>query len=256
MARMTQFKTAVVGFFAASVAPPLLFAFFAPLHGSLDFYSAVGAFLMTWPFSMIAMVLFGIPTYLLFRSFKLTSWWLAIVAGGIDGSLVAALSQPPDFRDSILLGASGAAAAIVFRLAWELWPLDRRREVESRKNKRGWKKWLPITAVLVLAGVLCNATLIACLTYADWYAEKSAHQFCDEIAIGSDVSTATARAIDREIKFGPSSALEKKLLWKGAASGAYTFYFFGAFPFDKAVCEVSVGREGNVRSKFTEMEYD
>jgi hypothetical protein len=133
------------------------------------------------------------------------------------------------------------------------WPLSIIREVEGRKNMRSWKKWLLIGVVVVL---LFSGALVALGVYADWAAEKNARAFCDEISIGSDISTATARAADRKIMFGPSSAIERKALWGASDSGVYTFYFFAAFIFDKAVCEVSVNREGKVRSKFSEMEYD
>ncbi|HWU56726.1 MAG TPA: hypothetical protein VN175_14545 [Rhizomicrobium sp.] len=118
---------------------------------------------------------------------------------------------------------------------------------------RGWKKWLLIGVAAVL---LFFGGCVALLQYTYWSAETDARQFCDQIPIGSDISTATAKAVDRKVPFGPSNALEKKVLWEGSDSGVYTFYFFTAFIFDKAVCEVRVTREGKVRSKHSEMELD
>ena len=126
-------------------------------------------------------------------------------------------------------------------------------KLERTKNMRGWIKWLLISAATAL--ILFGGS-VALLAYTYWSAERDARGFCDQIPIGSDISTATAKAMASKIGFGPSSALEKKLLWKGSDSGVYTFYFFTAFIFDKAVCEVGVTRGGKVRSKHSEMEID
>ena len=72
-------------------------------------------------------------------------------------------------------------------------------------------------------------------------ADKRAHEFCDVIAIGSDICAAVTKA------------KAESIFW-GAAQG-YTFYF-PATSFDKAVCEVTVDREGRVLTKNAEMEYD
>ena len=115
----------------------------------------------------------------------------------------------------------------------------------------GWKKWLLIGVVGVAVILLPFAAIGALAAYANWHAERATREFCDETPIGSDISAAATRA-------------EKKhLLWAGGRHNAgvgetvspYTFYFFG-FVMDKAVCEVSISREGKVRSKHSEMELD
>jgi len=94
---------------------------------------------------------------------------------------------------------------------------------------------------IAAAVIACFVTLVCYVAYANRSAESRAHEFCDAISIGSDISASTARANDG------------KILW-GSKDG-YTFYFSG-FMFDKAVCEVSVSKEGKVISKKAEMEYD
>jgi hypothetical protein len=94
---------------------------------------------------------------------------------------------------------------------------------------------------IALVAVACVGGFVACVLYVNWSAERRAREFCSMIPIGSDISAAAARAT------------EKKILW-GSESG-YTFYFSG-FIFDKAVCQVSVSKEGKVISRIAEMEYD
>jgi hypothetical protein len=102
-------------------------------------------------------------------------------------------------------------------------------------------RYLKITLKVASAVILLCVAAVACILYLNWHVERRAREFCDEIAIGSDISTATARAKERKVFWG--------------SAGGYTFYFPG-FAFDKAVCAVSVDQGGKVVSKHSEMEYD
>ena len=120
---MATFRTALVSFLAASVVPPLLFALFTPLSDELNLASAAGTFLVTYQFSLVAMLFLGIPTFFLFRRFNFTSWGLVVAAGVVDGALVAILLRlpnQPDLRDVVQLAVIGAAATITFRTVWAL----------------------------------------------------------------------------------------------------------------------------------------
>jgi len=120
---MDTIKTTVTGFLAASVVPSLFFALFTPLSDSLDFVSFAGTFLVTYQFSVLALAVLGIPTYLLFRRFNLTSLWLAIAAGVVGGVLVAILIRLPDWPDSrglLTFGVLGAATTFTFWMVWKL----------------------------------------------------------------------------------------------------------------------------------------
>jgi hypothetical protein len=94
---------------------------------------------------------------------------------------------------------------------------------------------------LALAAVVCFGVLVASVWGTNWLAERRARRFCSMIPIGSDIAAATATATKRRILWG--------------SYGGYTFYFPGVI-FDKAVCEVSVSKEGKVLSRNAEMEYD
>lgn len=103
------------------------------------------------------------------------------------------------------------------------------------------KPFLRRISRIMLALSLCAACFVAALFFPNWAAERRAREFCGEISIGSDISAVTAKANDRKIFWGKN--------------GGYTFYFPGMI-FDKAVCEVSVGRDGKVISRISEMEND
>jgi hypothetical protein len=101
-------------------------------------------------------------------------------------------------------------------------------------------------AVILLLG----ASFIALGLYANWAAEREARKFCDETPIGSDISAATAKAENRKILWGASGHDAPV-----GVGSPYAFYFFG-FVMDKAVCYVSIDRQGKVRSKQSEMQID
>jgi hypothetical protein len=105
-------------------------------------------------------------------------------------------------------------------------------------NKKRIFRW---AIGVALVAVACVGGYVVCIFYANWSAERSAREFCSMIPIGSDIAAATVRAT------------EKNILW-GSDNG-YTFYFSG-FIFDKAVCQVSVSKEGKVISRIAETEYD
>jgi hypothetical protein len=103
------------------------------------------------------------------------------------------------------------------------------------------RRCIAVFLLILVAIVLIFFTYAASLSHRLRAAERRAHEFCDAIAIGSDISTAVAKAKAEDV------------FW-GSVQG-YTFYF-PATLFDKAVCEVTVDREGKVVSKEAEMEYD
>jgi hypothetical protein len=103
------------------------------------------------------------------------------------------------------------------------------------------KKIVKIVLAIILVVIIFCGAVVASIFYANRSAERRSREFCDEISIGSDISTATVRANSRKILWGHEDR--------------YTFYFPG-FIFDKAVCEVTVNQHGKVISKSAEMEYD
>jgi hypothetical protein len=108
-------------------------------------------------------------------------------------------------------------------------------------SRQSVKQVLLLVGKVALGIVLGLGAMVACLFYINWSAERRAKTFCDEIAIGSDISDATRKVKNKKNFYGDSQQ--------------YTFYFWG-FVFDKAVCEVSVDQNQKVTAKHSEMEYD
>jgi hypothetical protein len=109
---------------------------------------------------------------------------------------------------------------------------------DSRISVRGIAFLIGKVAVVIVAVL---GTPVACVYYLNWSAERKAKAFCDDVAIGSDISLAIEKAKDKKLLYGD---------YQG-----YTFYFPGMV-FDKAVCEVSIDPSRKVTSKHSEMEYD
>jgi len=106
---------------------------------------------------------------------------------------------------------------------------------------RSARRYIAVFAAIIAVISIVFYAYAASLSNRLRVAEKKAHEFCDAIAIGSDISMAV------------SKAKAEGIFW-GSVQG-YTFYF-PATMFDKAVCEVAVDREGKVVTKSAEMEYD
>ena len=107
--------------------------------------------------------------------------------------------------------------------------------------RKSIKKIVFLVGKVALGLAVAFGAMVACVFYIDWAAERKAKIFCEEIAIGSDISDALGKVKDKKDFYGDSQQ--------------YTFYFWGLV-FDKAVCEVSVDSERKVTAKHSEMEYD
>ena len=104
-------------------------------------------------------------------------------------------------------------------------------------------KGIKVIANLVVICGFALGAMVSCVIYIDWSAERKARAFCDEIAVGSDISTAIEKSKSENILHGPH---------EGSYKG-YTFYFPGVV-FSKAGCEVAVNQDGKVTAKGSSME--
>jgi hypothetical protein len=108
---------------------------------------------------------------------------------------------------------------------------------------KAWKRRTKVLIAAVAGVLLILGALVAYVSQSTSSAERNAKQFCDEIALGSDIAPALAMAKDRKILYGLNEQ-------------TYTFYFPTVALFDKAICEVSVSSDGRALSKGSVMEYD
>ena len=136
-----------------------------------------------------------------------------------------------------------------------LWQIHRKTEAgdatDLPKSDRGDVRTLFIVASITATIVLLAFALGGSVFLTVWLVDRQARRFCDETPIGSDISDATARANAIKIIWGASDKYYHNAP-KGAGS-PYNFYFIATFE-DKAVCEVSIDREGKVTSKHVEIQ--
>lgn len=78
---------------------------------------------MTYPFSVAATVLFGMPAFFALSRFRLVKWWTTLLVGFVLGTLVAIvmrLPNPVDLHDVVTFAPMAAGSALVFWLIWRL----------------------------------------------------------------------------------------------------------------------------------------
>jgi hypothetical protein len=130
-----------------------------------------------------------------------------------------------------------------------LWRIARRRRGNEKwpQDRDAYEAWLGILATIAVCSgaiVLAVEAVSSIALWANWTADRNARAFCEQTAIGSNISKATARADRNKIMWGRSEP-----------RSSYTFYFFG-FVMDKAVCDVSADSKGTVKSRNAEFESD
>jgi hypothetical protein len=127
-----EMVAAGIGFLVASIIPPAILAVIWPLGGKLDLSSVIITFYIAYPFSVAAVLVFGLPTFLLLRRFRPGQWWSVIFIGLFLGCIVAiAIGLPslPDLHDFATMSPLGALSALAFWLIWK-------RGVSGTKNDK------------------------------------------------------------------------------------------------------------------------
>jgi len=131
---MRESTAAVIGFLAAPIIPGLALGLGTPL-GPPDLSTVLATMLGLLPvgyfFSLVAILVFGVPAFLLGRRLNLIRWWSAVISGFFIGVLVAVVFVRPrivqfspdfirdDLRGFLFLGTTGALSALVFWLIWK-----------------------------------------------------------------------------------------------------------------------------------------
>lgn len=114
--RGTALAAAVAGVALASTAPLR--------RGSLEL-SDLGMALFAFYFALPAVIVIGVPLFLILRWLGWVRWWSSALAGVAGGAAIAVIVRwpgAPNLRDFPLLCAVGAASALAF---W--WAVRRRR---------------------------------------------------------------------------------------------------------------------------------
>lgn len=122
----TEIGSALAGFGVAAVLPAVVMGLVWPLSGAHDLRSIAGTMIVALPFSIMAVLLFGVPAFFLLRRFRPGRWWAAALVGLVLGIFVACALRLPNFPDPqmfLTMGPLGALSAVVF---WSIWRLGLR----------------------------------------------------------------------------------------------------------------------------------
>ena len=114
----------VAGFLAASVFPALVLAVLWPLSRSHDLVSVSGTFIVYFLGAITAVVLLGIPSFLILRPLAPGKWWMPLVAGSILSiPLIFVMPGSPSLESLVFVPVT-ALSALVFWLVWR-WLYER-----------------------------------------------------------------------------------------------------------------------------------
>ena len=122
---MNKHKYIALGFFTASFIPIILLTGISLIKdNNEDAVIYFGFIFVFYFFSVLATLLLGLPFYILFDRFKLSTWWSTIGAGFLIGGIVALTLREPYFstyllNDILIFGPIGAVSAFTFWLFWK-----------------------------------------------------------------------------------------------------------------------------------------
>ncbi|MEX2200555.1 MAG: hypothetical protein WD711_04100 [Dongiaceae bacterium] len=118
---MTGTSACAFGFLGASLVPPAVIALTAPVSGEVSVGLAVMTFLFILPQSIAAVIVLGLPTFLVLRRYAPWRWWWVLIVGfllGLPVAIAIYLPAAPALRSCLYYGLIGAASAVTFWLIW------------------------------------------------------------------------------------------------------------------------------------------
>lgn len=117
---MKSSHATVLAFAAAIVFPAAVQAVIDPLTGHRDLPSIAGTFFVASYFASVAVMLLGVPPYVVLKRLHFVTWWTATAWGAGTGSLVSlALTSSfvPEAQVSFVM--LGAATGFLFWVIWK-----------------------------------------------------------------------------------------------------------------------------------------
>jgi hypothetical protein len=126
LADMRESTAAIIGFLIAPVIPGLMFGILTPLHPKgISWPDIIGLFPLGYGYSLVATMVFAVPTFLVLRRVKLIRWWSSVLTGFVIGALVSVVLQWPSFQglpnptgNLLIYALTGCSSGLVFWLIW------------------------------------------------------------------------------------------------------------------------------------------
>ena len=137
---MTTNSRVVLGFFLAPLMTPLWFIASALAFGSgpVRLGDVEVFFAITGIYAYAATLVFGVPVFFLYRSFKIKSFIFFIIGGGVIGVIMSwFMAQTYSFtylKLHLWFAIPGVLSALVFRLITGSTPYERRRSFAEESN--------------------------------------------------------------------------------------------------------------------------
>ena len=119
---MREIVSVVAGVLISSVMPAAMLGLIWPLSGRLTFDSASATFFVLLPFSVSAVIVLGLPAFLVLRPLRPGNWWCVSVIGfllGLVTVVIIRLPSHPGFSESLVMGSLGALSAYIFWIVWK-----------------------------------------------------------------------------------------------------------------------------------------
>ena len=161
--RMKEIPAATLGFVIASFVPAITMILSAPIVGG-DSIVILGLSPFIYFFSTAAIVLFGIPIFLLLRRLQYVYWWSALLVGFAIGALVGVILLPHPVANQInnisRFGLLGSASAFAF---WMIWRLGRKNPASEQKAAISVNPTKPSVFVTVVAWIFIGSSCCATL---------------------------------------------------------------------------------------------
>ncbi|WP_267551870.1 hypothetical protein [Rhizobium rhizogenes] len=121
---MKKFSALFLSLTAASLVSPVCLTLFMPISGDRDMVALIANFVVAFPYSFLAMLVLGIPLFLIGICLDLVIWWSGLVTGTFVEIVAAVLLPYPgviDLSGLLFLVSVGALAGLI---AWAVWHIS------------------------------------------------------------------------------------------------------------------------------------
>lgn len=131
---MNKTTATILGFAAAPIIPSVYSALTTHITENFNLFAQLSLIIIVYGYALWFTIIFGVPTFLLARHFKLIRWWSALIAGIAIGAIVVVLVYfrgKPDVHAFMITCPLGGATGFTF---WLIWKQGRERHPSTNNN--------------------------------------------------------------------------------------------------------------------------